>query len=160
MIIREYKTEDRQDFERCLLEASQEEYSRQPEYWEETNSQVVSAYFDSLLKDTSDNKGKIFVAEVDNKVVGYVVVTLDSQNSPDIRIKKFGHVNDIAVLSEYRSHGVGAELLKATEKFVKDAGLKWMYLRVSVGNRAVSFYEKNGYTKKFISYHKKLNLDE
>ena len=156
MIIREYKLEDRESVEACLLEASKEEYSRQPEYWEEPNLKVVSAYFDYLLKDISDNQGKIFVAEIDNKVTGYVIVLLDKQDSPDIRIKKFGHVTDIAVLSEYRSRGFGTELLKTAEKFVKDSGLEWMYLRVSVGNRALSLYEKNGYGKKFISLDKKL----
>lgn len=62
--------------------------------------------------------------------------------------KKEGSQNDymagrIAVRKEYRGQGIGAELLEAVEKAVKEKGGRRIFLHAQT--RAEAFYEKQGY---------------
>lgn len=76
----------------------------------------------------NDFRNKIFVAVVDNKVVGYIhAVDYDVIYAPHMK-----NIMGIAVMSEYRQRGIGKALLVEVEKWaVKDeaAGVRLVSAR-------------------------------
>ena len=157
MIIREYKSEDREAVEKCILQLNQEEYNRRPEYWADPETSI-GAYVGYLLEDAEKNQGKIFVSEIEGGIVGVISVVMHVDDSPDTRIKKWAYVTDAVVLEEYRNQGIGEQLFKAAESYARECGIEWISLNVSLGNpKALHFYEKHGFTQRMIKLDKKLN---
>ena len=156
MIIREYKPEDRGSVEKCILQLNQEEYNRRPEYWADPETSIV-AYVEYLLKDADKNQGKVFVSEIEGSIIGCINVVIHTDDSPDVKIKEWAYVTDAVVLEEYRNQGIGEQLFKAAENYTRECGMEWISLNVSLGNPALSFYEKHGYTQRMIKLDKKLN---
>lgn len=105
-----------------------------------------------LLK---SNKDKIFVAVVDNIVVGYVHVNdYDVIYAPHMK-----NIMGIAVSSSFKKKGIGRALLSAVEDWAKNDGADGVRL-VSGASRtgAHEFYRHCGYggDKQQINFKKKL----
>lgn len=80
----------------------------------------------------------IIVALDDVKLIGCVFVVVDGW---------VGMVWRLAVLPEYRKHGVGGMLLEQAELIVKDRGVKEVSLFVSASNNELKeWYAKRKYT--------------
>ncbi len=156
MIIREYKPEDREQIEKCIFELQEGEHRLNPE--DQAGGEVSSAYYDYLVKWVSGNNGKIFVAETDGSVVGFVAIAIneDKDPSPCSLINKFGYVTDLVVLPGNREKGVGEVLMQAAEKYTKECGVDYISLHLSKGNRAENFYKKLGYVEYTKNLKKKL----
>ncbi len=118
-----------------------------------------------------------FVAEVDDRVVGYAMSRIEKTRDPVLlglyseldkkeekpvlarileAVKRqlgeervVGHLVSIAVLREYRGMGIGSALLRETLKAVKEEyGAEAIYLEVRVSNyTAIRLYEKHGFRK-------------
>lgn len=89
-----------------------------------------------------------FVAEVDNKIVGYVMCRVElglGHIKPWIR--RLGHIISIAVLEEYRRRGIGKALMIAAMNALKNEyNVHEIYLEVRVSNiPAIRLYEKLGF---------------
>lgn len=86
------------------------------------------------------------VAEVDKKVVGYIMCRIETGLSGFSLIKR-GHVISIAVLPGYRRMGIGETLLReAIRAMVEHYGAKECYLEVRVSNTpAINLYKKVGF---------------
>src|SRR3989344_7231873 len=150
MIVREYKPEDKEAIERCIFELQEEEYERQPEYWEKPFKALGENYFEYLLKWMKDGDGTLFVAEIEGEVAGYVAIAIDegkesSPSSPCIAMKRMGYIPDLVVLKKYHKQGVGKELLDKAEEYTKTKDCQYISLDVTTGNSALDFYYKHGY---------------
>ncbi|MGE4133320.1 MAG: GNAT family N-acetyltransferase [Bdellovibrionales bacterium] len=67
------------------------------------------------------------------------------------------YVDDLVSTESMRSQGLGAELLQYAEGLAKENGCKSLRLCTGVENeRAMTFYERNGWTKRSVAYTKKL----
>ena len=78
------------------------------------------------------------VAEINGKVVGYVIALL--------RGGALGHIISVAVDPKYRGRGIGKSLLKAIEELLRDSGAKVIRLEVSEDNEvAINLYRKLNY---------------
>lgn len=85
---------------------------------------------------------KIYVAEDDNKVIGYVHI-----NDYDlIYMPHMKNIMGIAVFSEYKRRGIGTALLKKAEEWARETGAVGIRL-VSGSTRtgAHQFYRSLGY---------------
>ena len=91
--------------------------------------------------------GRLFVPEVDRRVVGYVsVLGACRSDSPDDDPAPFGYVDDLVVLPKYRGQGYGYALLNRAEAYVAAQGRPTIRLRAKGGNRAArGFYARAGY---------------
>jgi ribosomal-protein-alanine N-acetyltransferase len=77
----------------------------------------------------------------DESVVGYVVANLVPNHG-----RAFGHVKDIAVHPDYRSEGIGADLLERALTVLGARGAQSVKLEVRASNeRAVSLYRNFGF---------------
>jgi GNAT superfamily N-acetyltransferase len=124
-----------QDFERALD-------PRLPE-----GQSMADAYLEEIFDRARKFSGKLFVAEVDGRVVGLLsVLGACRLEEPSETPIPFAYVDHLLVLPEYRSQGVGKALLAAAEAYAKQSSRATIRLRVKGGNReARSFYANAGY---------------
>lgn len=84
----------------------------------------------------------VFLAEVDKLVIGWIHVSV----APLLEVPRRAEVNGLIVADGQRSHGAGAKLLKAAEKWARAQGCKGMSVRSNViRERAHLFYGRHGY---------------
>lgn len=145
-IIREYKPEDREDVERCSLELLESQHRNQPDFWASSEKINPDECVEALLAQTEDGNGKIFVAEVDGCVVGYILATVkDIENEPGFIAKRFANVGELVVLKNHQGQGIGKALMAEGERYAKESGCMYASLRVRPGNSAIELYRKLGY---------------
>ncbi|HPP16682.1 MAG TPA: ribosomal protein S18-alanine N-acetyltransferase [Dictyoglomaceae bacterium] len=93
---------------------------------------------------------EFFVAEVSDKVVGYILGYIFNDT---------GEIVSIAVKPEFRNSGVGKKLMETILSLFKEKNLKRCILQVRVSNKiAIEFYEKLGF--KVIKREKGYYIDE
>jgi len=97
-------------------------------------------------------KKELWVAEVDKKVVGFIMIGITSSN------KKIAYVNEFWVTKSYQGNGVGKSLLAFAEKDHKKKGVGMIRLTSDSRSKALSFYKKLKYkaSKENILLEKKL----
>ncbi|MEM4288541.1 MAG: ribosomal protein S18-alanine N-acetyltransferase [Candidatus Caldarchaeum sp.] len=104
-------------------------------------------FFEDLARDFPKS---FWVAEVDSKIVGYIMCRVERIFSKFdfLKIRKAGHIVSIAVLPEYRRRGLATELIKlALNSLTVEYGCEEAYLEVRVSNHAaISLYRKIGFT--------------
>ncbi len=95
------------------------------------------------VTDFGKRKGDMsFVAEVDNQIVGAVWARI---------MNDYGHVDDetpslaISLLKDYRSYGIGTELMKRMLTELKEQGYRQSSLAVQKKNYAVHMYKNVGF---------------
>ncbi len=101
-------------------------------------------YFISIIQ-----KYKEFsvVAEVDHKVVGYVLTRIERMTKGLVPFSaKRGHVISVAVLPDYRGRGIGAQMMRKVIDKLKEENMEEVILEVRVSNTiARSLYFKLGF---------------
>ena len=89
------------------------------------------------------------VAEMNGKVVGYIMTRVDrgfDYYSSHRAFAEKGHIISIAVLPHARRKGIGEALLRRAVESVKKRGVKEVYLEVRVSNTpAINLYHKLGF---------------
>jgi len=85
---------------------------------------------------------KIYVAVINNEVVGFIMVCRESG------IKHQLWINEIWILKEYQGQGIGRKLMDEIEKIYKKKGIKIFKLVAHTGKGgARDFYKKLKYNK-------------
>jgi GNAT superfamily N-acetyltransferase len=113
------------------------------EAFREYQSQYTPDGFAATTPDASSvierlEEGPIWVAELDNQVVGTASAVLHESRGL--------YVRGMAVLPEGRGLGVGAVLLDAIESFAKEFGCQCLYLRTTPFlHRAIRLYTNLGF---------------
>lgn len=157
IIIREYKPEDRPVLEECILELQGNEYELRPHTWVNPTPDMAREYLDYTLKSVlALPDAKIFIGELEGVTAGWIVVTMATEDGPDIALKRYGYIPELAVLSQYRGKGIGRALMDKAEEFVRSQGGEFIKLEVSKGNDAEEFYSKIGYKTTTSKMEKKL----
>ena len=95
------------------------------------------------------DKNYFFVAIDKAKIIGYIISEIIYKNEYNIFPKdvKFIRVNDLYVLKEYRSKGIGKKLLYTTETEAQNNGINHILLSTATKDTdtIIKFYERNGY---------------
>jgi len=96
------------------------------------------------LKKLANGKyGKCLIAYVDSKPVGYIAM---SELKFDHRKSKYIEVENMGVLAEYRSMGIGKLLMNEAKKWAIELGIKKLFVVAYSENvRAINFYNKFGF---------------
>lgn len=112
------------------------------------------ALITACKKMEGDSRYRIFVAEVDGKVVGFVsTVEALAINLPDGYIK----VNSLAVLPKFRCRGIGKMLMAYVEELAKERGSSLVELASGFQRtEAHEFYERLGYQKTSVRFSKRI----
>lgn len=98
-----------------------------------------------------ENFPKVFlVAEVDNKIVGYIMCRIET-GGPEFKRTPFGltrkgHIVSVAVLPEYRQHGIGSALITEAMRGMIEYNASECFLEVRVTNeQAINLYKELGF---------------
>jgi len=90
---------------------------------------------------------RAFIALQNNTPVGYAIFMIKEVNESPFRFKgRSLYIDQLAVLEEYRSRGVGKLLLTQAETLAKELGANMVELDYWTANIvAASFFHKNGF---------------
>ncbi len=89
---------------------------------------------ENAITNSINSSTKFFVAEKDNKLIGYISINT---------VLDEGYINNIAVTADYRSSGVGRLLLARLMRLSRELSLSFISLEVRASNQAaISLYEK------------------
>jgi ribosomal protein S18 acetylase RimI-like enzyme len=123
------------------------------------SDEIGAWYVEELRKEAEKHKGKLIVAEMDGKVVGYAALFIEvsSEDQREEIPYTCTYVNDLAVAAKQRGQGIGRLLMHECEERARDAGQKWIRLGVHAANReARRFYAELGLEERFLTLEKRL----
>ena len=107
-----------------------------------TYSEEGKKYFSERIQ----NKNSIFlVAEVDKKIVAYLLAFISTL--PYRRVNPICEIENMTVTEDFRSRGVGEELMKAVKQETVKRGVKRLRVGTIAQNLgAIKFYRSHGFT--------------
>ena len=96
-------------------------------------------YFENMIKNNI-----VFVAEVEEKIVGYLAGSICEQTS--YITETFAELDNMCIDDEYRRFGIGTLLMDEFKKYCKERNMQNIKVTASAKNsRAIQFYMKNGF---------------
>ncbi len=99
------------------------------------------------------DKNCIYVAKIDEKIVGYIIIDIMEKDNSFIRYRKLLVVDTLCVDENYRGKGIGTQLLEFAKNLGKENKCTDMYLTVNPKNEnAIKTYEKFGMRLKDMTY--------
>ena len=155
-LIREYRPEDASGVERCFVELH--DYERGVEPLRAEGRKVSKKYLEFMFARTKETGGRVFVAEMDKRVVGFVcvwgrVAENELINAPG----EYAYVSDLVVLPEFRGRKIGYRLLQAAEEYATREGATRLMIGVLARNQvARQLYEKFGFEESQVELSKTL----
>ena len=94
---------------------------------------------------SSSSHSCLFVAEVDEEVVGFLSGEL-REGSPAFQPKTWAAVEDVYVTPDHRSSGIGHALFEACQEWARERGANGVSLQVAADNtRGRKFYQELGF---------------
>lgn len=118
------------------------------------------AYTDKMIKEAYSLGGKVYIAEMDGKIVGFTAGFLQKLTRLERKglIKtKPGIVSELYVTDKYRKFGIGRKLLTTVESYLKSKNCDVIRIGVFAPNiNARDFYVKFGYKERDIDLVKKI----
>ncbi|WP_088890268.1 GNAT family N-acetyltransferase [Leptolyngbya ohadii] len=117
------------------------------------------AYLEQLA---AKQQGRIYVAESQADLLGFVVCFVDKLDDGDRHVtpseRSFGYISDLYVIPTLRKYGVGAALMAAAEQHFRELGLTVVRVSLLSSNEpAARFYSKVGYQPYEILYEKRFD---
>lgn len=114
---------------------------------DENTQKYLNESFDpeKVLKELTNPGSEFYLAESDNKVIGYLKINFDKAQS-DINDPNSLEIERIYVYKEYHGKGIGKILFDKAKEIAINNKLGYVWLGVWEKNfRALSFYRKNGF---------------
>ena len=98
-------------------------------------------------------KNGIYVAKIEEKIVGYIIIDIKEKNNNFMRYRKLLEIDTLCVDENYRGKGIGTKLLKFAQDLGRKNNCTDIYLTVNPENEnAIKVYENFGMKVKNISY--------
>jgi len=147
-IIRPYRPEDAPQVEACFIELQDFLHRLEPNV---LPGNAAMKYLDFMFARCEETSGQVLVAEVENRVVGFVCVWGKvSSDALDEKPTEYAFISDLVVLSAYRGQGLGRALLERAEAYARQQGAAKIELLVLPNNHsALNLYRRHG----FRDYH-------
>jgi GNAT superfamily N-acetyltransferase len=154
--IRTYRDTDSLAIERCLTALQQFEMTLEQNRADPL--QYAPGYREHLLAKCHESAGRIFVAEMEGDIVGFVCVLARADSgSLTEKFREHAYVTDLVVLPAHRGTGIGHNLLRTAEEYVASLGSSELAVDVLAANdAALRFYGESGYRTAEVHLVKKL----
>lgn len=106
----------------------------------------------SMIKDVTENNGKIFVIEDNGIIIGFVAGIIekpDEESKITVSPGQAGRVIELYVDDNYRGSGIGKQLMAKIEDYLKSIGCDVVKVEVFGPNiKAHQFYNNIGYKER------------
>ncbi len=156
-MIREMKDEDRKSVDEMQFEL-QKYFSKIDQTHESLPYKGLDdthQYMQQMIDDVVKMNGKVFVAEEDSMIVGFIQGVIIEHKEGEDKIydlfhnpSKEGWIGLLFVLPEYRHRGIGKELMQKMKDCFRSKGCTSVKLLVLSDNTdAIRIYEKNGFLR-------------
>ena len=157
MII-EYESRYDEDVKNLLKELQEYIVSLDKEKFNVIHDDYKEKYFKKTIDEVQNSGGKILLFKENGKIVGLIVgLIVDAVNEFDFCAPKRGRITELIVSKNCRGKGRGKILLNAMEDYFKKEGCKNIILEVfGYNEKAISFYNKNGYHTRTIDVTKNI----
>lgn len=162
MNIREYQENDRSQIEKLFLDFGNylEEIDDMGRIHYRDGGEII--FMDQMLKDVLENNGKIFVAENNDQIIGFISGIIEK---PDLERKintlpndKSGRITDLYIDDKYRGQGIGKQLMIKIEDYLREIGCDVIKVEVFGPNiSAHKFYNNLGYRERNYDLIKELD---
>lgn len=154
-VIREYQPEDTQQVEACFVELQDFLHRLEPIV---LPGKAAGKYFDYMIARCAETSGKVFVVEVDGRVVGFVCVWAKVPSEElDEKPVDYAFISDLVVLPTHRGQGLGHSLLQRAEEYVRSQGATTLELQVLAKNEnALRVYNRYGFRPYHLLFKKSL----
>jgi ribosomal protein S18 acetylase RimI-like enzyme len=157
-VIREYQPgQDTPNLRECIVEL--QEFERRIEPALPVGTAMADAYLAYILERCNEYYGKVFVAEVDRRVVGFVCVWARVRpTEPDEPPTEYAYISDLVVLAPFRQCGLGRALLERAEGYAREQKAAMIRIGVLAQNViAKQLYLDVGFTERRIELSKGLS---
>jgi len=157
-LIREYQPgQDTLSLRECIVELQEFERGIKPTL--PAGTAMADAYLAYILDRCSEYGGKVFVAEVDCRVAGFVCVWARVHpTEPDEPPTEYGYISDLVVLAPFRQRGLGRALLEWAEGYAREQQATLLRIGVLAQNvRAKRLYLNLGFSERRIELSKDLS---
>jgi ribosomal protein S18 acetylase RimI-like enzyme len=119
---------------------------------------VAAEHFEHLLKEVAERQGRMFVAEIDGKAVGWACCVVQPHG---VFVKEgerlSGYINEVYVDEAFRGRHIGRVLIAACEDHFRALGLTTVFIGVLSGNaRAIAAYRAAGFGGYALEMRKRL----
>src|SRR3989454_12093640 len=143
-IIREYRPEDLRHVEACFVELQDFLHGLGPQVRE---GRAATQYFDAMFARCADTHEKIFVAEAEQQVVGFICLWARVQSEElDEEPSEYAYISDLVILPAYRGRGLGRALLEKAEEHARLHGATTLKIESLAKNEvATTLYKKSGF---------------
>ena len=156
MIIRNLKLEDFDDVNNLFMQLHNLEMEQRPDLFRKIEKPTTSRAwdFEASLTDSS----KIMIgAEVDGKIVGFVIVQIRQAEYKIQTPRTFAYFENIVVDEKYRRKGIGTAIYQEGVKRAKEQGATSMELKVwNFNTGAIKFYQSLGMSVQSLTLEKAL----
>lgn len=135
-MIRDYEaSRHRRQLRACVVEL--QDFERGLEATLPKGEAMADRYLAHMLDRCAGSAGRIFVAEADGGVVGFVGVLARVVPEPD-EAQAYAYVSDLVVLPAYRRRGIGRALLERAEAYARGEGARALRVGVLAKNEAAA----------------------
>ena len=158
-MIVEYNKQYDEDIKDLLVELQEYIVSIDKEKYNIITDEYREEYFKKTKDEIKKYNGKMLLYKENKKIVGLIVGLINNEETSeyDFKAPKRGRITELIVSKKCREKGYGKELLNAMEKYLINNGCKDVLLGVfGYNEKAIKFYEKNGYHTRLIEMTKKL----
>ena len=102
-------------------------------------------------------KESIYIAKIENKIVGYIIINIKEKNNNFMRYRKILSIDTLCIDEKFRGQGIGTKMLEFAKRLGKEKNCTDMHLTVNPNNKnAIKVYENFGMKVNNISYMMKL----
>ena len=103
-------------------------------------------HFEKYAREKIDSDdATVLVAADDGKVIGFSIIYI-SNHPPVLKTERYGHIDSLAVRSEYRRKGVGTAILDKIHEWFESKGIDRIQLEVLPQNQiGYSFWREKGF---------------
>ncbi len=157
MIIRAYQADsDYQHVRACAV--ALQDYERLIDPRMPGGESIADEYMSNIFKQCKQYTGRLFVAEQQQEICGYVTVyTRYVSNEIEDGPREFGYIGDLFVKSKFRDQGIGNQLLQYAEEHARREDVKEIMIGVMAANQAaLKLYQKQGFVAYAMMLEKKL----
>lgn len=99
-----------------------------PGTFRETDNNEISQW---LLSQVEDAKTRLYVAELNDRIVGYITIKLTTKSeNPFMYERRFAHIDHICVCSKLRQSGVGRQMIEYAIAYARYSGVNSLELDV------------------------------